>query len=257
VPLPKIGTRHSEDVLHFEHGGRRESELKYCHFSVVMSKSRRQCFFSACNIDGETSVPMKRTGWKLDPRIPSHAQIMQECYGSHPKFSRGHMTRREDPIWGEGDEPSLGNKDSMHVTNTVPQMQNMNAGIWLALENYALKNARKDEMKISVFTGPVFGKKDGVRYGVKIPMSFWKVIAFIHDDSKKLCSTGYLMSQTEFLPEEEFIYGQHKTAQVPISQIETLSGLSFGDLKTLDPMRTVSESIAAAPLRDLTEIKFF
>jgi endonuclease G, mitochondrial len=63
---------------------------------------------------------------------------MKESYGNAPKFSRGHMTRREDPIWGITLE--LGNSDSMHVTNTVPQIQSFNAGIWLDLEDYALLN---------------------------------------------------------------------------------------------------------------------
>jgi endonuclease G len=201
---------------------------------------------------------MKRGGWRLDPRIPDTAQIMKECYGNAPKFSRGHMTRREDPIWGTQEEASLGNSDSMHVTNTVPQMQNMNAGIWLALENYALQNARKDDQRISVFTGPVFKPSDPERFGVTIPISFWKVIAFIHDDTGKLCATGYTISQEEFLQEEEFVFGKHKTAQVSIRSIEKNTGLSFGQLGALDPFETATEALAGpvAPLQALTEIRF-
>ena len=70
----------------------------------------------------------------------------------------------------------------MHVTNTTPQMQAFNAPIWLALEDYALQHAREDEMKISVFTGPYFADSDPEMYGVRIPLAFWKVIAFIHDE---------------------------------------------------------------------------
>ena len=51
----------------------------------------------------------------------------------------------------------------MHVTNTVPQMQPFNAGIWLALESYALDHARSDQMRISVFTGPFLLADDPVR----------------------------------------------------------------------------------------------
>ena len=81
---------------------------------------------------------------------------MNECYGNPPKFSRGHMTRREDPGWGDEETAKRGNEDSMHVTNATPQMQAFNAPIWLALEDYALQHAREDDMKISVFTGPYF-----------------------------------------------------------------------------------------------------
>ena len=201
-----------------------ESELKYQHFSVVMSRSRRLCIFSAGNIDGATPRRFRRPSWRLDPRIPVRQQIKDECYGSEPKFSRGHMTRREDPVWGDPHEAALGNSDSMHVTNTVPQMQPFNGGIWLALESYALENARSDDMRISVMTGPFLMPDDPVRDGVLIPRSFWKVIAFIHDETRELCATGYTMSQEDFLRPEEFVFGKHKTSQARIATIEERAG---------------------------------
>ena len=158
------------------------------------------CFFSAVNIDGNLSKKSERVGWKWDPRIPRAQQIMNECYGNPPKFSRGHMTRREDPAWGDAATAKRGNEDSMHVTNTTPQMQAFNSPIWLALEDYALDHAREDDMKISVFTGPYFDESDPVMYGVRIPLAFWKIIAFIHDETGELCATGYEMHQEQSLP---------------------------------------------------------
>jgi endonuclease G len=258
VPLPVILSKN--DVLTYQLEGKKEHVLKYRHFSVVMSISRRQCFFSAVNIDGKTSVPMDRGPWRLDPRISEKAQIMKECYGNAPKFSRGHMTRREDPIWGDESEAKQGNTDSMHVTNTVPQMQNMNAGIWLALENYALQNARKDDMRISVITGPVFRPADPIKFGVIIPLEFWKIIVFIHDETKKITATGYKISQASFLQNEELIFGAHKTNQVSILSIEKDTGLSFGPLSALDPLSKATESVGAIdkPIRlnSLTEVVF-
>jgi len=261
VPLPEFKTDElKEDILTYKLDGADEKELKYRHFSVVMSRSRRQCFFSAVNIDGKTSVPMKRGPWRLDPRIDERAQIMKECYGNAPKFSRGHMTRREDPIWGTEAEAIQGNSDSMHVTNTVPQMQNINAGIWLALENYALQNARKDDMRISVITGPVFTDHDPIKFGVIIPLSFWKIIVFIHDGTKALTATGYQISQEAFLQEEEFVFGAQKTNQVAISKIEKDTKLDFGPLAGLDPLSKQAESAAEAAPTALTllgQIRFF
>ncbi|GAA4420200.1 DNA/RNA non-specific endonuclease [Nibrella viscosa] len=251
VPLPEPGDQLREDVLTFTGlGGQTEYILKYQHFSVVMSRSRRMCLFSAVNIDGKTSAKRKRVGWRLDPRIPTNAQIRNECYGDPPKFSRGHMTRREDPVWGSADAASTGNADSMHVTNAVPQMQPFNAGIWLGLEDYALDHAREDDMRISVFTGPVFREDDPVRFGVRIPRTFWKIIAFIHDHTQQLSATGYTMSQEAFLREEEFVFGQHRTAQVPIAGIEALTDLSFGRLTEADPLNRQQE----APQPDLTSL---
>ena len=243
VPLPTINTK--SDILTFDWHGNEEQHLKYQHFTVTMNRVRRMCIFSAVNIDGrqKPSGPVARTSWHLDPRIPRNTQIIKECYGSQPKFSRGHMTRREDPTWGDATVASLGNSDSMHVTNTVPQMQPFNGGIWLSLEDYALKHARIDDMRISVFTGPIFDSKDPFYYGVQIPVQFWKVIAFIHDNTQKLCATGYIMSQASCLTEQEFVFDQHATAQTAISTIENLAGLSFGMLTQVDPYVNITESL--------------
>jgi endonuclease G len=253
IPLPVV--KNTKDVLTFPWKGRQESVLKYQHFSVVMSRSRRLCIYSAVNIDGRSPRRGKRPSWRLDGRIPASQQIREECYGNEPLFARGHMTRREDPIWGTPEQAELGNADSMHVTNTVPQMQPFNAGIWLALESYALENARDDKMRISVFTGPFLRADDPVREGVRIPRSFWKVIAFIHDRTRKLCATGYTMSQEDFLRDEEFVFGKHKTSQTRIADIERDAGLSFGKLAGLDPLKGGERGLAA-PLTDPSQIRF-
>jgi endonuclease G, mitochondrial len=142
----------------------------------------------------------------------------------------------------------------MHVTNVVPQMQPFNAGIWLELENYALQNARHDHMRISVFTGPFLSSDDPVMFDVQVPIEFWKLIAFIHDETGALCATGYSMSQQDFLSEDEFVFGKHKTTQCSISSIEQRSGLSFGNLADLDPFEDL-EGIAPE-LRSVEQIQF-
>lgn len=252
VPLPKL-TDNKADILTFELDGKTHDVLDYRHFAVQMSKSRRMCLFSACNINGKTSISTTRRGWRFDPRIPKTAQIMKECYGNLPKFSRGHMTRREDPAWNP--EADQGNVDSMHVTNAVPQIQPFNGGIWLDLENYALHNARKDDQKICVFTGPFLESSDPVRFKVKVPVLFWKVIAFIHDDTGKLTATGYTMSQKSFIGDNEFVFGQHEHHQRSIASIEARAGISFGPLAKLDPFQNEEESLVE-PLTNPDQIRW-
>ena len=145
-------------------------------------------------------------------------------------------------------------------------MQAFNAPIWLALEDYALQHAREDAMKISVFTGPYFSTKDPEIYGVRIPLAFWKVIVFIHDETGQLCATGYEMNQeTTLQPEEEFVFGAftssqlHVASQVTIRSIESRAGLSFGQLAGLDPLTGDEEGLGSemrVPLQALEEIRF-
>jgi endonuclease G len=143
----------------------------------------------------------------------------------------------------------------MHVTNAVPQLQPFNAGIWLALEDYALENAREDDMRISVFTGPFLERNDPIRFDVKVPVTFWKVIAFIHDETGELCATGYTMSQRSFLSGEEFVFGQHEQRQRPIAEIEARAGISFGPLAELDPLHELTEA-APTLLTHPSQIRF-
>lgn len=254
VPLPKV-TKNKNKVLTFKVDGKKESELKYNHFSVVMNKERRMCIFSICNIDGKQSRRgVKRVPWSKDGRAGKF-QIINECYGNPPKFSRGHMTRKEDPIWGPMDMARAACKDTFFVTNAVPQMQPFNAPVWLALEDYALENARQDDMRISVITGPFFRDDDPMKFGVKIPVEFFKVIAFIHDDTGKLCATGYTVSQADYLSDEEFVFGEFKTYQVSIKSIQTKTGIDFGKLADVDPIG--GEEAIPTALTGVEEVRFY
>ncbi|CUX71644.1 hypothetical protein CFBP5877_28115 (plasmid) [Agrobacterium tumefaciens] len=265
VPLPHVVGDPARDVLSHKWNGKDETVLRYQHFSVVMSESRRMCFFSAVNIDGALAKKTKRPSWRWDPRIPRIQQIMNDCYGDPPRFSRGHMTRREDPAWGDPVTAARGNADSMHVTNATPQMQSFNSPVWLELEDYALGHARQDRMRISVFTGPYFTDKDPTLYGVKIPLRFWKIIAFIHDETGRLCATGYEMGQEAALrPEEEFVFGSFNSShvngvvQTRIASIEAKSHISFSKLAALDPLAGDDEARLPAERRinDLSDIRF-
>jgi endonuclease G len=216
-----------------------------------MSKSRRLCFFSASNIDGASRKKLKRksTPWRYDPRVPIKGQILEECYGPDQKgfFSRGHMTRREDPVWGK--LAAKAEVDTFHVTNAVPQMQGHNGAIWLSLEQHVLQNADKDDQRVCVFTGPVLRKSDPIIYKVKIPVRLWKIVAFLRPKTKMLAAVAYLDSQAEFLPEAgrtAFVWGQFKGMQVPITRIEQLTGLRFGVLRRADVLAGADSTFSYA-----------
>jgi endonuclease G, mitochondrial len=263
VELPVKETAKRDLLTFTDLEGKRSSELRYTHYSVGMSVSRRQCLWSAVNIDGQTSKPDARpTKWLIDPRIPGEAQTLpddhdekHDVYGNAPRFARGHMTRREDPIWGDETTRHRGNLDSMHYTNVVPQMQSFNGKIWNNLEDYALQNARKDKMRISVITGPIFADDDPTMFGARIPVEFWKLIAFIHDETGQLTATGYIMSQETDLPHEEFVFaGFDGTHQAQLSAIERRTGLSFGKLTARDPLH--GEESILQPLTEFEQIRF-
>lgn len=258
IGLPRMKAAVKRDAANFTRQGRKTTELAYTHFSVVVSMSRRMPIFSACNIDASTAKTIKRTDiWKYDPRIPKEYQLLKEVYGNQKDgyFSRGHMTRRQDPDWGTKAEATVADADTFHATNAAPQVQGFNDGLWGDIEDYILANAKKDAMRISVFTGPVFAKNDPVVHGVKIPVLFWKVVAFINDETGALTATGYVASQASAIADlrPAFVFGDFQHQQRPLVAIEKLAGLTFPELAPLDVLAQAGPGFAAR-LRDVRDI---
>ncbi len=227
IPLPAS----HPDALSFD--GPSSPELKYTHFSVVMSRSRRLPLLTAVNINGEKarSVPRIST-WSFDGRLKKEEQWGDALYDSNA-LDRGHMVRREDPNWGTVAEAKQANFDTFHFTNSCPQMGAMNQKTWLSLENYLLHNAKADGMKISVFTGPYFSASDLEYRGALVPLAFWKVVAFVDDDGY-VSATGYKVSQSKELEDLEFVFAGFKTYQISIASIAEDTGIDFSALLDYD-----------------------
>lgn len=240
VPLPEVKAELSGDIA--QPSGD-DKILHYTHFSILMSKSRRLAYYTASNIDGANRKDIKRSGdkWYYDPRISQAYQCGPALYSKN-ELDRGHLVRRLDPVWGEAADKA--NEDTFHFTNCSPQHKNLNQKTWLNLEDYILNNAGVHGLKVNVFTGPVFRTDDMVYRGeFKIPAEFWKVAVIVKADNT-LSATAYLQTQKNLLTNLEFAYGAYETYQVPLAQIEALTGLSFGQLKTYDPL-AVTEAGAA------------
>ncbi|MGR9237104.1 DNA/RNA non-specific endonuclease (plasmid) [Rhizobium leguminosarum] len=246
LPLPGLG-RWLGDAAELTKGlkpGADATELKYTHFSVKVSQSRRLPLYSAVNIDGSHSDrETERTDvWRFDPRIDQKYQIMREVYGNDRDgfFSRGHMTRREDPNWGEDATTKAADADTFHVTNAAPQRQSFNAGIWLDLENYALSNTDRENMRVTVITGPIFSDDDPEYFGVKVPIAFWKILAFVNGNTNQLTAIGYRRSQATSLPTKtrsRFVFGDFDDTQVPIAGLAEETGLDLSAFVALDVMK--------------------
>ncbi len=238
VPLPKLSFSMEEDVARMKNG---KYVLDYVHFSLAICRSRGLAYYTAVNIDGKKTVKIKRgrDKWRFDPRISEEYQYGNEVYKNND-LDRGHLVRRNDPNWGE--DAVQANSDTFHYTNAAPQHKNLNQKIWLQLEDYILHNASNYDLKVSVFTGPIFRESDMIyRQKYKIPEDFWKVVVMVKTDGK-LSATAYLQTQENMLDNLEFVYGEYKTYQVPVKKIEELTGLSFGNLSDYDPIANLEFS---------------
>ena len=241
IPLPQL----TSNALRFgspaQVQGASNNVLRYTHFSVVFNENRRMAFFTAVNIDGKRWVNLKRgnDAWYFDPRLPKELQIGNELYGNEPDnyFDRGHLTRRLDPVWG--DTAELADEDTFHWTNCAPQYWEFNQGkeLWQGLENFILYNTDEEDVRASVFTGPLFQDDDEEHRGVLIPQYFWKVVV-VSDRGGKLYSSAYVVSQQPFaknIPFEKLPVGDFNNFQVSIANLEQSIGLAFSnDVRAAD-----------------------
>ncbi|MCC6510473.1 MAG: DNA/RNA non-specific endonuclease [Pirellulaceae bacterium] len=224
------------DMRHLRRGGT-GTELKYQHFSVILSASRRMPIITATNIDGAQSRRVPRIDtWRYDGRLDQADQWGNELYTNNA-LDRGHMVRREDPVWGSLEIARRANIDTFHYTNSCPQMAGVNQRVWLGLEDYILKHTRQDDMRISVFGGPYFSDDDLEYRGALIPLAFWKVVAF-QVDGDRPSATAYKVSQVRELSELEFVFSAYKTFQISIQQVMDATGIDFSDLIPFDGFST-------------------
>ncbi|TCP29675.1 endonuclease G [Sphingomonas sp. BK235] len=242
VALPSPGAR-IDDVLAVP--GRDDGRLDYTHFTVTMSRARRLALFTAVNLDGAASVAVPRgeDRWALDGRIPAEAQFGEALYADND-FDRGHLVRREDPNWG--DRAAQANADTFHFTNCAPQLAAFNQRLWLGLEDLVLGNTRRWRERASVFTGPVFRDDDPVYRGAAIPLAYWKVIAFVHDDGTP-SATAYMVDHPVDLARVELLFGPYRTYQRSLAAVERATGLDFGALVLRDGFSN-EEAATGAPV---------
>lgn len=232
LPLPKLAEGLQSKVAKLKDGS---EVLTYLHFSIVMNADRRLAFYTAANVDGKQLKNIKRSRdkWYFDPRLDRAFQSGPKLYEGNP-LDRGHLVRRLDPCWGPNAEDA--GEDTFHFTNSSPQHERLNQHDWLEVEDYVLKTADNADVRISVFTGPVFREDDMIyRDEFLLPADFWKMVAFVNKNNK-LSATAYLRTQKNYIGGLEFFDDEFKTWQVPVAQVEALTGLSFGIPQDADPM---------------------
>ncbi|MBY5735471.1 DNA/RNA non-specific endonuclease [Rhizobium leguminosarum] len=233
-----------------------EGRLDYEHFTVVMHSVRRISLFVAVNIDGTSPGEVKRDSdsWFLDGRIADEFQVGEDLYAGNI-LDRGHLVRRQDPVWGV--TAKIANDDTFHFTNCSPQAANFNQKTWLSLEDYVLGNAKAQDAKVTVFTGPLFKDSDRTYRSVQIPTAYWKVLSFV-DNAGRPSSTAYIVDQVSELKELEAAFGAFKTYQRSVASIERMTGLSFNGLADFDGFsneEAATRTAIVAELRSPADIR--
>lgn len=244
-------------------------EFPYYNFSIWMNRERRLALFTATNVDGRTHDERPRTEfgkdkWVYDDRLPERLQIGNWFYGNEPErynknyFDRGHLTRRTEPSWGPLESARLANDDTFHWTNCTPQYKDFNqrSRHWQGIELYLLESgAIARDLRLTLFTGPVFSEDDTEHRGVLVPKQFFKVAVYV-DREGQLHSAAYILDQSEWVDVIDFERRRTFDAKLvrrSVRSVESLTGLIFDRrLRNADAADSLGDDLAAiAALDDL------
>lgn len=232
--------------------GNADKLLKYTMLSIWYNKNRKVPFVAAYNIDGNLKKEsVKRVEFKDDPRIPASEQLNKAFYdliqnADQTEFEIGHMASHNEMSWGINRNVQA--EQTFHFTNSVPQVEKLNSGLWSKLESYVIKETDETQNKrISVFTGPMLAGDDPSYVkdrSFRIPLFFFKIVVFCSEG--KLYSTAFVMSQLKRLRELNLIdtpvpnfdkafiapkpfsdYNHKEVFQVNIDLIENYTAMKF------------------------------
>ncbi|HET9639963.1 MAG TPA: DNA/RNA non-specific endonuclease [Allosphingosinicella sp.] len=249
LPLPELSAAARKDAFLF--GG--QPLIPYTHFSVCLSKSRRMARYVAWNIDGTRVVRIGRDDFQLDPRIPAARQIGNEAYLNN-KLDRGHIARRADLVWGEIEEAKQANADSSFYTNIAPQHERYNQssrkGLWGNLENLILEQVDVQDIRMSVFGGPLFSGDDLLYRGIRLPREYWKLVAYVVGSDLRLAA--FILSQEPLLADLEAIdLDPFKLYQVRVADLKPRAGIDFGAHDGVDVLERPETAIVPRGLEAL------
>ncbi len=248
VPLPTVSTD-SPTVL-----------LPYLHYSVLFRPDRKLAALTALALHGQLlHIVPRKDRWLLDPRLAAELQAGPPVY-AHNDLDRGHLVMRASSCWGgTEDEARQAEAETFYFTNAAPQASEFNQGkeLWLGLEEHLQEHAAGHDRKLAVFAGPVLDPADPPYRGIRIPLRFWKVVAFVQDGA--LAATGYLLDQTPLVDDLDAAFagaeaagtvpplGAYRTFQVPIADIAALAGVRLDQLALVDRLGAPVTGVAPPP----------
>ncbi|MDX1468273.1 MAG: DNA/RNA non-specific endonuclease [Acidimicrobiia bacterium] len=248
VPLPTLSPRLIPSAWN---GG---APIEHTRFSIIFNSERGLAICTAHTIDGETLMPEahieRDDRFRFDPEVDRDLQIDNDRgYRSNP-WDRGHLVRRRSVHWGDESEARQADSESYFWTNIAPQHERLHDTAWGPIEDWMLARAESDRLRAAVFTGPVMTPDDPVHQNgpdenpIQIPAGFWKVIVVPHRGVRTLAA--FLVWQRDHDSVRPVTFAPF-LEQVRLTTIEFLTGLSFTELRQLDPQRFGERTRAFGP----------
>lgn len=163
-----------------------------------------------------------------DKKIKTYSANSDDYKGSG--YTRGHLVPAGDMAFNE-----KAMNESFFMSNMSPQLRQFNNGVWRELEDNVRDWAYQSD-SLYVISGPIFSKpikQIGQRNKITVPSAFYKVILDNKTPARK--AIGFIIPHE--LSEQRL-----ETYMVPVSQVETITGIKFftqmPDSKQIELLKT-------------------
>jgi endonuclease G len=156
----------------------------------------------------------RSSSFKVDMEIEEQYRATLDDYAGRKKkkIDIGHMAPA-----GDFTQDSVAMAESFLLSNTVPQYERMNRGIWRQLEMRVRALAVKYG-EVYVITGVLVDHEKTIGSGVCVPTHMYKIIV----STKLEQSVGYLIPNVNDLPKSRF-----KDYTMSVLEIEEKSGFNL------------------------------
>lgn len=112
-----------------------------------------------------------------EPLLPEgYYRVTHNDY-TNSGYDRGHMVRSE-----ERTKTAEDNKSTFYTTNILPQMPDLNQGVWLNLEYYCEDLCKQNNKELFVIAGGIFRTKNKLKGVVTVPDSCFKIVIILDKD---------------------------------------------------------------------------
>jgi endonuclease G len=155
--------------------------------------------------------------FKPDARTSAHVTTSEYVRSG---YDRGHLSPNFAISVCYGEEAQ---KETFLLSNIVPQLHALNAGLWKDMEQRIMKRYVARYGTVWVQVGPVFTTPPTKQVGrIPVPSSFWMVISEYEESVHGIRAIAYLVPH-----EEKWRDAELTRYVVSIRRVEELTGLDF------------------------------
>jgi endonuclease G len=194
-------------------------------FVVSYNPRRRAPNWVAWKLDAsDLGHARRKNAFHADDGLPPDVYRVTPHDFAHSGYDRGHLC----PFADRNATPESG-ANTFSMTNMAPQVHELNAGPWRALETYERDRASEPDSTLYIVAGGVYGENPPViGHGIAVPRATFKIVVLLRRGQGARDVTQSTPTLAVEMPNERGVAGRGWTDFVTsIDRVEEDTGYDF------------------------------